>query len=112
MQRTLAALREAGYVPIIVEHFHAPTRQRRDLLGIIDVLALDPVLGLVIGVQVCGSDFAPHVRKIAGSHAAEARLWLACADGLWVYGWRKLKIGGRRVWRPRVRAITLEDLRG
>jgi hypothetical protein len=106
MVRTLAELRARGMVPVIVEHWNSFAQIRQDLLGIIDVVAFDPTLEVITGVQVCGVDFAPHWRKITQERANEARLWLLCAGSLEIWGWRKLKSG----WSPRIKAVELSDL--
>lgn len=121
-QRTLKALRDRGMECQVVEQWKAyakrpgggPPGIRKDLFGIIDVIALDQRRG-VIGVQCCGLDFAGHVRKLTESHARQSYNWLTTpGTALEIWGWRKVvkKPGQRRkVWEPRIREITLDDLR-
>lgn len=119
VQRTMRLLRQHGLVCAVVEkwnQFAGPHGIRQDLFGIIDVLALDPVRG-VIGVQCCaGSGFAAHKKKILEERAEETRAWLETPGTvLELWAWRKLKVkrGGTAVrWEPRVEVITLEHLDG
>lgn len=116
-QRTIRELKNRGLVCAIVEKWNAfagPHGIRQDLFGIIDVIALDPERG-VIGVQCCGSDFAPHVRKITEERAQETMDWLSTPGTvLEIWGWRKLKKvkGGKAmVWKPRIQEIKIEDIK-
>jgi hypothetical protein len=113
-QRTLRALRDRGLVCAIVEKFNPYAGAhgiRQDLFGIIDVLALDPQLG-VIGVQSTGTDFAGHKRKLLEDRYQECLDWLSTpGTQLELWGWRKVKFkrGGKAMrWRPRVAVITLD----
>jgi len=115
-QRTLRALREQGFVCAIVEKFNqyaGPFGMRQDLFGIIDVIALDPVRG-VVGVQSCGQAFSEHIRKITIEKAQETTDWLKTPGTiLELWGWRKIKLkrGGKAErWSPRVKQITLDDV--
>lgn len=118
-QRTLRELRNQGRVCAITEKWvsipnHPGGGVRRDLFGVIDVLALDPVRGFV-GVQCCaGSGFNAHWIKMTQERAQESLDWLKTPGGvLELWGWRRLKVkrGGKAmVWRPRIREITIEDI--
>lgn len=112
-QRTLRALRQRGLVADIVERFlqyAGPHGIRKDLFGIIDVLALDPEHG-VIGVQSCGQDFSQHWQKLTVERRQETTEWLSTpGTSLELWGWRKIKAkrgGLAMVWSPRVRPVTL-----
>lgn len=114
-QRTLRALREQGRVCEVVEKFNAfagPHGQRRDLFNIIDVIALDPVRG-VVGVQSCGQSFSAHEHKLLEERAQECIDWLSTPGTvleLWSWSKRKLVRGGKAVrWMPRVKEFTLLD---
>lgn len=109
VQRALAQLRKSGYVPVVVEHWNSFAGIRQDLLGIIDILAFDPCLQIVVGVQVCGiSDNAAHWRKLTEDCKAESSLWLNCAGPLEIHAWRKIKRGNRRVWAPKITPVRLD----
>jgi hypothetical protein len=129
-QRTLRALRERGQECAIVEKWNAfggsntkdETGEKKkrpgirvDLFGIIDVLALDPQRG-VVGVQSCGSSFSEHFRKLTEEKCQETINWLSTpGTKLEIWSWRKVKLqrGGKAMrWSPRIREITLEDVKG
>lgn len=120
-QRTLRALREEGYISEIVEKWNpfggAPkpggghTGIRQDLFGVFDILSITPTG--IEGVQVCGSDFAAHDRKILASEHAAAWLRVGATISLW--GWRKVKAkrgGALMVWRPRIKWYSLSEFPG
>tara|TARA_R110000868_G_scaffold314859_1_gene575789 strand:- start:524 stop:832 length:309 start_codon:yes stop_codon:yes gene_type:complete len=64
-QRSLAYLREEGYLVAIVEHWNPFARIRQDLFGFIDLLAIrrDETLA----VQVTASGVSSRVKKIEAS---------------------------------------------
>lgn len=115
-QRTLKALKDMGRTCGIVERFIAqagPFGQRRDLFGIIDIIALDPERG-VVGVQSTGQDFSGHWKKITEEMSENTRLWLETPGAsLELWAWRKVKKvrGGKAmIWKPRIASIVLDDL--
>lgn len=123
MQRTLKVLKEQDMPYWKVEHWNPFTKQRQDMFHIIDVIALDrtkivegvKVYGKgIIGIQVCGTDFASHWRKIIEEHRKEAFDWLSTPGAiLEIWSWRKLKkVRGKKAtyWTPRIVQITLSDL--
>ena len=114
-QRTLRALRDRGQIAAIVEKFNAyagPHGLRQDLFGIIDVLALDPVHG-VVGVQSCGNSFSAHRHKICENRYQETINWLNTPGTRFeLWAWRKVKLhrGGKAMrWKPRIAEITLDS---
>ena len=138
-QKTLKALGEQGCLTGMVERFIAQagkaipvngnpqlrrrTGIRKDLFGIIDLIALRPIEILhpncesknyktweLVGVQSFGQDFAEHKRKVLASKAAP--IWLASGNQIEIWGWRKLKVkrGGKaEVWTPRIYRFKKED---
>jgi hypothetical protein len=112
-QRTLKALRGQGRICGIVERFNPYGGKhgvRQDLFGFIDIIALDPVLG-VVGVQSCGEAFSGHVKKMTELRHYEMKAWLRHAK-VELWGWRKvvLKRGSASVrWKPRVMDFWLEN---
>lgn len=115
-QRTLRALKEQGLRCAIVEKWNqygGLHGTRVDLFNIIDIIALDPING-VIGVQSCGSSFSEHYKKLTEEHAQESIDWLSTpGTKLQIWGWRKVKVvrGGKAErWSPRVQEITLQDI--
>lgn len=111
-QRTLRELKRQGRVCAIVEKWIPHARVRKDMFGIIDVIALDPQRG-VVGVQSTGQDFAGHHRKLTEQKAQECVDWLQTPGTvLELWGWRKVKKtrGGKQmIWAPRIREYTLAD---
>lgn len=110
-QRTLRAMREQGRLCGIVERFNAhvgPYGIRQDLFGFIDIIAIDPVHGIV-AVQSCGQSFGDHVKKLKEERNEAVFEWCKHAHcELW--GWRKVKLhrGGKVMrWAPRIADITI-----
>ena len=75
----------------------------------------------VVGVQSCGTDYQPHVRKILDERSEELRTWLETPGTKFVLiSWRPLvrknqdgsvsKVGGGKIYQPRIREFTLEEL--
>lgn len=105
-QRSLAWLREQGYLCEVVEHWNAHARVRKDLFGFVDILAIDSDARLTMAVQTTsGSNMAARVAKIrANPNLATV---LAAGWKIEVHGWRKI-IGeqGRKIWQVRVEVIA------
>jgi len=103
-QRSLALLKKEGYKPWIVESYNSFGRNRVDLYGFIDIVALRVGEVGILGVQTTStSNISARVHKILGIPAY--RLWLNCGNKISVHGWGKKK--GR--WEVTKRDITLED---
>ena len=97
-QRTMATLRDRGFTVGRVEQWIHAARGgfRKDLFGIIDMLAINE--NITLGVQVCGTAWSEHVKKITTDGEQDARDWLAHPDRhLELWGWRPLKRNGRKV---------------
>lgn len=114
-QRTIKALNNLGRTCGIVERFISNSNLghgiRSDLFHIFDIVALDTSRG-IIGVQTCGADFAAHYRKITEEYGENAIEWIQCNGIIELWSWRKVayKRGGKlRVWKPRIKEITLSD---
>jgi len=84
-QRSLAALRELGYLVEVVEKWNSFTRTRKDLWGWADLLAIRR--GEVLAVQVTAQAVANRVAKVAASETVE-RVREA-GIRIEVHGWRK-----------------------
>ncbi len=109
VQRTLEWLRENKIKYGVSSWYDSFSRRRHDLFGVFDYVAIRELGGALviipsgrrvtrqlIGIQVCGSDFQPHIRKIKASPYA---LWWYEAGGeIWLIGWRELKSG----WKSRM----------
>ncbi len=93
-QRSLATLRELGYLVEVVEKWNSFTRTRKDLWGWADLLAIRR--GEVLAVQVTSEGVANRVKKVMDS---ETIAWVREAGvRVEVHGWRK-NVKGRYVQR-------------
>jgi hypothetical protein len=106
-------MREQGRTCGIVErfnHYGGKFGIRQDLFGLIDIIALDPVDG-VIGIQSCGQAFSEHVKKMTEERNEEMFEWLKHAK-VELWGWRKVLLrrgGSAERWTPRVMDFWLEQ---
>jgi len=104
-ERTTAVIRERGHLYWKTEYWNSFSKTKVDLFNIIDLVVLVPGF-CTLGIQVCGSDFQDHVRKITEEFKENALAWLLCpGNQLELWGWRqvKKKRGGKAmVWKPRV----------
>ena len=116
-QRTLKAMKDQGRLCGIVERFnpHVGTHGiRQDLFGFIDIIAIDPVDGIV-AIQSCGQDFSGHIKKIQEERNEIAFEWMKHAKcELW--GWRKVKnklkgggYGKSMRWQARVADLSIDS---
>lgn len=110
MSRTLEMLRQQGHFPWIVERF-VKGWGRSDLFKIIDVIFL--TRKGVVGIQVCGTDFQEHIRKITKEEKDYTKHWLKTkGNELILIGWRKLKLkrGGKAFrYHPRIVIFELKN---
>ena len=84
-QRSLAYLREQGYHCEVVEKFNSFTKQRKDLWGWCDILAIRR--GEVLAVLVTASAVSDRIKKIMASDTlAKVR---EAGIRIEVHGWRK-----------------------
>jgi hypothetical protein len=97
----LAHLRKLGWVADKVEQ-RIRSFITRDLYGVIDILAMDPVRNRLVGIQVTsGSNHAKRRDKIL----AEPRMqqWLRCGADLELWSYSKTGARGtRKLWTLRV----------
>ena len=111
--RTLEYLRSQGWEADKVEQFNpyaGKFGQRKDLFGIIDIVALTEYG--IAGIQSCGHAFAEHDRKILDSPLALK--WLEKGGHLTLIGWRKVKLkrGGKAMrWQPRIKRYYISDFK-
>jgi hypothetical protein len=101
-QRTMDELRKRGYMVGRVEQWIPAAHGgfRKDLFGIIDLLAISGELTL--GIQVCGTAWSAHVDKLKTEGEKSVRAWLQSPHRhLELWGWRPLKYGERRIHRLR-----------
>jgi len=84
-QRSLAYLREQGYLVAIVERWNPHARIRQDLWGWCDLLAIRK--NEVLAVQVTASAVSERIRKIQESETVAAVR--DAGIRIEVHGWRK-----------------------
>jgi len=89
-QRSLAALRERGYLCQIVEHWNPWARIRQDLFGIGDILCLRDEETLLVQTT-SRANVSARVKKIAESE--HLPVILRAGWKIEVHGWGKLKEG-------------------
>jgi hypothetical protein len=99
--RTLAWLRKDGWTCGVVEKWIAQTKQRKDLFGGIDIIAIKkdhPVLGVQATTT---TNQSTRVKKML--EIPELKLWCEAGNLLWVVGWsQKGKAGKRKLWTASV----------
>jgi len=93
-QRSLEYLREQGYFCAIVEKWNSFTKQRQDLWGWCDILAIRK--GEVLAVQVTSTGVAERIKKIQDSPTVA--FVRDAGIRIEVHGWRK-NTKGRYVLR-------------
>lgn len=99
-ERTLNLLRERGYRADVVEKWIPQAKRRKDLFGIVDIVAIGG--GETLGVQCTSSTNVSH--RIAKIEDSEALADLREAGwSIWVVGWRK-NAQGR--WVSRIEDIS------
>jgi len=108
--RTLAHLRQLGYLAGVVERRLPRCLITVDLFGCIDVLAVRGDLPGVLGVQT--STRSNQAARLAKALAVpELRTWLAAGNAFEIHGWAKVGARGKRkLWQVSTRAVTLADL--
>ena len=93
LQRSMAQLREEGWMVEKVEHWNQWSKTRHDLFGLFDLLCIHRKDGHTLGVQVTTmGQKQPHIRKMrANKNLALVRKanWL-----VQLHSWRKLKKTG------------------
>lgn len=109
---TLQRLRDEGCCVDKCEKYNAfagPFGRREDLFGFIDILALDPIRGIVAIQSTGPSGHAEHRKKILANEFA--LLLLECGGVIELWSWRKVatKPGAKaRRWQPRIERIEAE----
>jgi len=107
--RTLELLRKEGKVADVAERWNSFTRQRRDLFGFLDVIALGE--NETWGIQCTSTgNISARVKKICGECRENALAWLNAGNKIEVIGWSKKGARGKRkTWQPVRRVISKKD---
>lgn len=110
--RTLSYLRDQGYSAQVAEKFISFINKRIDLFGFIDVVGIRSDLPGILGVQVTtNSNLAARITKT--KQIPEAKIWLQAGNRIEFHGWSKKGAKGtRKLWKVRVKELTLEDFGG
>ena len=107
-QRSLEALREAGYLATIVERWNPFAKIRQDLFGFCDLLCVSPSRGFLAVQTTSGSNVSARIAKIKAE--PRAGIFLAAGGKIVVHGWRKIgERGKRKTWQCRVEIILSES---
>ncbi len=102
--RTLAYLRRAGYTPAVAERWIPRANVRKDLFGIIDIVAIkagSPILGIQV---TTAGNLSTRVAK--ARHCPALPTWLATGAAFELHGWRQ--VDGR--WRVKIVTLRAGDL--
>jgi hypothetical protein len=116
-QRTLAALRKAGWLAEVVERWNQYAGIRQDLFGVFDIIAVQdkPTSSMVVipcstwgilAVQcTSASNHSARVKKIIESPKAFS--WMLAGGRIQVWSWRKAGERGKaKRWTSRVEDIS------
>jgi hypothetical protein len=98
--RSLAYLRNLGYIAAVTERWNPFAHIRQDLYGFCDILSIRP--GEILAVQTTtDSNVSARLHKIA--EEPRAGRWLVAGGKIVVHGWKKTTPPGRRraVWTLR-----------
>lgn len=122
LQRSKQWLEEKGWHVGIVEQWNQWSRTRRDLYGLMDLVAIRHDLPGVWGVNaVDDGGVQQHIRKYLNGWTDEKKdrtygpnphlpVWLACGNRFSIFGWGKRNsagYGSRKVWTLRVTEFVL-----
>lgn len=108
--RTLEYCRKHGWIAQCVEQTIPKMFIKRDLFGVIDIIAITPERQ-IIGIQATGDSVSGNVSTRKHKILAEPRAlaWLLTGARLEVWGWGKRGAQGeRKLWRLRVEPIAAE----
>ena len=108
-QRSLAYLRKGGYIVAIAEKYNYFIHTRTDLFNWIDLCAIHPGKGEIVGVQTTStSNLSARIKKAMALDAF--KVWLQCGGKAVFHGWAKRGARGKRkLWTLKEKIITLED---
>lgn len=111
--RTTDVLRSYGFVTNLdfqkVEWIIPTKYLKYDLFGIIDLLLL--VTGKITGIQICGADYAPHVKKMTIEKQEYTKRWLKAGGKLLIWSWtQRKKVRGQKAlyWHSKITEVYLD----
>jgi hypothetical protein len=105
--RTLAYLRDAGYLADVTERWIPHRNIRRDLFGIGDVLAVHPARQEFLLIQATtAAHVGDRLARVKGKRRPELTSWLQAGGRFECWGW--VKRDGR--WHLKRAVVRPEDL--
>jgi len=106
--RSLAHLRKLGFTAQVVEKFNYFTKQRKDLFGCIDIIAIHPEQKRILGVQATSlSNIQSRVKK--SEEEPMLQTWFAAGGLFQVHGWgKKGAKGKRKLWELKTIVLSLK----
>jgi hypothetical protein len=82
-------LKKNGWTCQVVERWNPFARKRLDLFGFIDIVAIHPKLGVILGVQTTtAGNMNARLKKI--EKEPRALDWVSAGAKVAVHGWKKL----------------------
>lgn len=103
--RSLAYARKLGMTADVVERRLPRCFITRDLFNAFDIVALQPGMSGVIGIQTTsGSNAAARMKKLKANPTV--RLWIETGNRAEVWSWRKAK----NRWVCRTQSLALSDM--
>ncbi len=91
--RTLAYLRASGWPYVqVVEHYNVFSKQRNDLFGFADVLAVHPERGHLYIQVTSGTNVNARLKKMREERKDVIEAILETGAKVEVHGWRKVKV--------------------
>jgi hypothetical protein len=107
--RTIKLLKSEGKTIAIAEYWNSFTRQRKDLFGFIDIVALGD--NKTWGIQCTSTgNISARIKKITTVCRESALAWLKAGNAIEVIGWsKKGSKGKRKLWQSTRRDITVID---
>lgn len=109
--RSMNVWRKFRYIVDKVEQWNSFARKKKDLFGFIDILAMSPSCGDLIGIQVTSkSNMLARAKKICMDKKMEAQAWLVNkTHRLYIEGWYK---NDRNKWEEEIWEICLDSPTG
>jgi len=107
MARTLNALRQSRYLPVVVERWIPGANVRADFLGFADVLAIRRGERGVLAIQATTRGHVAD-RLAQARRRPELAVWLAAGCRFEVWGWHRRA----KRWQVYRVSLQLEDLAG
>jgi hypothetical protein len=110
-QRTIKYLRDRGWPNVaVVEKWIPQARRRKDLFKFCDVLALHPTRGHLYVQATTGAHTRARLYKIREVASQEVEDVIVSGASVEIHGWRQLKVGNRKLWKPKIIEVRLGEL--